>query len=113
MTTISTHVLDTALGAPAAGVVVSLAQQLSNGMAQELGQATTNADGRISKFEVPTPAASMTLRLSFDVGDYLMKQGRPVFFPSVQILFAVSSSDDHLHVPLLLSPFGYTTYRGS
>jgi len=77
-----------------------------------LARAITNDDGRVHGLAEPAPLAGRTCRLCFDVGAYLASSGRPVFFPSVEITFVVGR-DASYHVPLLLSPFGYSTYRGS
>jgi 5-hydroxyisourate hydrolase len=110
---ISTHVLDTARGGPAAGVPVWLARSSEYGV-EEIGQASTDADGRVREIgpEHPEPG---TYRLTFGTGEYLAaSQGAgPPFFPEVTVTFTVDGQAPHYHVPLLLSPFGYTTYRGS
>ncbi len=104
---ISTHVLDTSLGKPAKGIEVSLVPVASP--ERELARAVTDADGRIKPLLASIPAAG-TYRLVFETGAYL---GANAFFPRVQIEFHVSSVNEHYHVPLLLNPFGYSTYRGS
>ena len=108
MSPITTHVLDTAKGKPAHGVPVVL--ELKTGAAwKELGRGTTDADGRL-KTLLPDGAALRhgTYRLTFDTAAYLGK----AFYPEVAVCFEVRD-DAHHHVPLLLSPFGYSTYRGS
>jgi len=103
MTELTTHVLDTAAGRPAAGIPVVL--QTRAGQAWiELDAATTDADGRTAPLAA---AGAQPHRLVFDL------RGRGGFYPEVTITFEVGAGEDHLHVPLLLSPFGYTTYRGS
>ena len=99
--TLSTHVLDTARGEPAAGVTVTLER---DGVV--LKRATTDADGRVNDFG---PVEAGRYRLVFDTGAYL---GPDAFFPSVTVEFTITANR-HYHVPLLLSPFGYSTYRGS
>ena len=101
MATVSTHVLDTALGKPATGIVVRL--QSRSGEALDLG--TTDADGRIGSLGGELGLGSYVLR--FDTAAYVVG-----FFPEVVIVFTVAD-DRHHHVPLLLSPYGYSTYRGS
>lgn len=114
MSTISTHVLDTALGKPAAGVPVTLERIDSSGSAMQLGKGTTDADGRLRNLLSPGhPLEPGNYRLHFDTGAYLTRAGHAVFYPSVTVDFRVSEADSHYHVPLLLSPFGYSTYRGS
>ena len=114
MSTISTHVLDTALGKPAAGVLVSLEQIDSAGTATAIGRGTTDLDGRLRNL-LPTGRSLEpgNYRLRFDTGAYLARAGHAVFYPAVSVDFRVTESDSHYHVPLLLSPFGYSTYRGS
>lgn len=103
---ISTHILDTSQGHPAAGVEVNLEKQ--NGAHwDKLFTEKTNADGRIS---FPCAAATGTYRLHFDLKAYF--QGK-AFFPEATIVFAISDSTRKYHVPLLLNPYGYSTYRGS
>jgi 5-hydroxyisourate hydrolase len=106
MSTLSTHVLDTALGKPAAGIRVTL---LRGG--QALGTATTDADGRARDFVKSLDAGDHSLR--FEVEDYLKRSGREGFYRTITIDFVVRAAGEHYHVPLLLSPFGYSTYRGS
>jgi 5-hydroxyisourate hydrolase len=105
---ISTHILDTSTGRPAAGVMVRLEHHRSDGW-HELGHGPTDADGRQKTLLPPDAAPYGVYRLTFDTASYL---GAGAFFPEVQIVFAVQD-DRHHHVPLLLSPFGYSTYRGS
>jgi 5-hydroxyisourate hydrolase len=97
--TLSTHVLDTATGRPAAGIVV----RLESRSGEPLDSGVTDADGRVASLGGALPLADYVLR--FDTG------GRG-FYPEVVVVFTVAD-DRHHHVPLLLSPYGYTTYRGS
>ncbi|MGC5167389.1 2-oxo-4-hydroxy-4-carboxy-5-ureidoimidazoline decarboxylase [Luteimicrobium sp. DT211] len=116
---VTTHVLDTAAGRPAAGIPVRL-EALVDGTWQELGSGVTDDDGRVRSFE-PNAVAPGRCRLVFDTEAYLAEAVEPpdesgggeVFFPEVTVTFVVGPDDEHLHVPLLLSPFGYSTYRGS
>jgi 5-hydroxyisourate hydrolase len=114
MSTISTHVLDTALGRPAVGVPVSLERIESTGTATPLGNGTTDSDGRLRTL---LPAGRSLepgdYRLRFDTAAYLAHAGHAIFYPAVSVDFRVTESGSHYHVPLLLSPFGYSTYRGS
>jgi 5-hydroxyisourate hydrolase len=105
---ISTHVLDTAQGAPAARLPVELDVFISGQGWREAGHAVTDEHGRIERFgEAVAPGV---YRLVFDVAAYMPQ----CFFPSIAVTFEIhNASDEHYHVPLLLSPFGYTTYRGS
>ena len=109
---ISTHVLDTALGGPARALAVRLEVLESSGAWRTLASDVTDDDGRVRALTAPGPLAGRTCRLCFDVGTYLASSGRPVFFPSVEVTFVVGEEPGY-HVPLLLSPFGYSTYRGS
>ena len=106
MSHVSTHVLDTATGRPASGLVITL-----EGMDGVLARGSTDADGRITDLG-PDRLDPATYRLRFDTGRYAAETGTDGFFPEVVVAFVVRDAD-HLHVPLLLSPFGYSTYRGS
>jgi 5-hydroxyisourate hydrolase len=99
---ISTHVLDTAKGCPADGVAITL--ENDRGV---IARGVTNPDGRLKLIDDPPEAGKY--RITFDTGDY----DPHCFFPRVVIEFIVRGSAQHYHVPLLLSPFGYSTYRGS
>lgn len=109
---ITTHVLDISVGRPARGVAIAL-ERLEGSAAQELGRGVTDDDGRVTTLLAPGSLRSGTYRLRFEVGAYFEAEGRPSFYPHVEIVFAVAATDEHYHVPLLLSPFGYSTYRGS
>jgi 5-hydroxyisourate hydrolase len=108
---ITTHVLDTALGKPAAAVPVRLERRKGSQWVEE-GQAHTNSDGRAPDLLpvsfVLTPG---TYRITFELGEYFRLQGRKSFYPEATVSFLVD--DQHYHVPLLLSDFGFSTYRGS
>lgn len=111
---ISTHVLDTSSGLPAAGVRVALFQRARGGEWLLLAEQTTNADGRVPSFVDPSSIEPTSdYRLVFDVDSYFSARSQPVFFPEVQVSFRILEPSRHHHVPLLLSPFGYSTYRGS
>jgi 5-hydroxyisourate hydrolase len=113
MSTLSTHVLDTSLGRPAAGVAVTLERLGDRGAPTLAGFGTTDEDGRLR--DLP-PSGRMLVpgdyRLRFDTSAYFAGTGREIFYPSVAVEFRVAD-EAHYHVPLLLSPFGYSTYRGS
>ena len=113
MGSISTHVLDTALGLPASGVSVML-EIAGTGSSQLIARATTDGNGRVAAL---LPAGqqlrSGVYRLTFDTGAWFRAKNTEAFFPEVTILFEVRDTSQHYHVPLLLSPFGYSTYRGS
>jgi 5-hydroxyisourate hydrolase len=109
---ITTHVLDTARGTPAAGVPVRL-ERVSDAGPEEIGRASTDADGRVRDIG-PERLAPGTYRLVFGTGEYFADLAqRDSFFPEVTVTFTADGEASHYHVPLLLSPFGYTTYRGS
>lgn len=114
MSAITTHILDTALGKPAAGVTVSLARLKDDDTLAELGQATTDADGRAAAL---MPAEQTLVpgiyRLVFETDAYFVATGRDAFYPFIEIHFRVVDASQHYHVPLLLSPYGHQTYRGS
>ena len=112
MSSISTHVLDTARGRPAAGVPVTLEQRDEAGNWAERGRGATDADGRLRDL-LREPLAAAQYRLTFDTESYFRASGITGFFPEVQIVFIVRDAGVHHHVPLLLSPYGYSTYRGS
>jgi 5-hydroxyisourate hydrolase len=112
---ITTHVLDTSAGLPAEGVPVVLERAAPEGDGWELvGRGTTDGDGRQRAL---TPdgrrLADGTYRLRFDTAAYFTRSGRQAFFPEVSVVFAIGAGDEHAHVPLLLAPYGYSTYRGS
>lgn len=105
MTTLSTHVLDTSLGRPAGGVGITLTND--DGV---LAEAVTNPDGRAA--DVGGALEPGTYSLLFDSGGYFAARGIEGFYPEVLVTFTISGAG-HVHVPLLLSPYGYSTYRGS
>ncbi len=107
---ITTHVLDTALGRPAAGVPIVLEHAGAGGWAQ-IGSGATDADGRLRTLGAP-PAPGVC-RLRFDTAAYFRATGQGGFYPFVEVAFEVTDPGGHYHVPLLLSPYGYSTYRGS
>lgn len=109
---ITTHILDVSLGRPARGVALRL-DRLDGGSFRELASGQTDDDGRASTLLAPGTLEPGTYRMRFEVGPYFAASGRSTFYPYVEIVFAVEATDQHYHVPLLLSPFGYSTYRGS
>lgn len=110
---ITTHILDLAAGRPAAGVEVALEVAESGGW-RALGQGRTDADGRIQHLlAAGTRLEPGAYRLTFAVIPYFAERGESCFYPEVAITFLVQGPVQHYHVPLLLSPFGYSTYRGS
>ena len=111
MSGITTHVLDTSRGRPAAGVPVVLERAVESGW-EPLGCGTTDGDGRVRDLLASAPEDGR-YRLTFDTGAYFRAVGEAGFYPEVSVTFVVGQAAEHYHVPLLLSPFGYSTYRGS
>jgi 5-hydroxyisourate hydrolase len=114
MSAITTHVLDTGLGRPAAGVPVRLEHLGADGDrgAEVVATATTDTDGRVGALG-PDVVPAGTYRLVLDTGAYFAATGQTGFFPEVSVCFSVTDPTRHHHVPVLLSPFAYSTYRGS
>ncbi len=108
---ITTHVLDTSTGRPAKNVPARL-HRVTETDTFLLGESATNADGRIADL-LDVPLETGRYRITFDTAVYFAEQGVPCFYPEVSILFEITDASQHHHVPLLLSPFGYSTYRGS
>ena len=114
MSPITTHVLDLSSGRPARGVAVTLSIRTSDDRWEDLALGVTDVDGRVGDL-LPrgTPLAAGIYRLHFDTYDYFLTQDVTSFYPSVVVSFRVDDPSGHFHVPLLLSPYGYSTYRGS
>jgi 5-hydroxyisourate hydrolase len=113
MSGITTHVLDTARGRPASGVRIRLEIRSEAGW-QEVGRAETDADGRARQLlPAGTDLTAGVYRLTFGIETYFQAQGIEGFYPEASIAFYVRDAAQHYHVPLLLSPYGYSTYRGS
>lgn len=113
MSAITTHVLDTARGRPAAGVPIVLERQDGDGWTR-LGDGETDDDGRLrTLLAADATLEPGTYRIEFDTGSYFAASGTKGFYPLVQVVFAISAPGEHYHVPLLLNPYGYSTYRGS
>ena len=114
MSTISTHILDTSRGQPAAGVAVKLEALNAGGGWSQLAQARTDEDGRVKAFALSEPQlAAGTYRLAFAIVEYYEALNQQSFYIEVVINFRIESGTEHYHVPLLISPFAYSTYRGS
>lgn len=115
MSQITTHILDTARGQPAADVELSLSREERDGSWTPVADASTGNDGRVAgglcEAGLELPAGSYRMR--FATGDYFAAQGLAVFYPRVDVVFNLPAGGGHYHIPLLLSPFGYSTYRGS
>ena len=110
---ITTHILDTSIGKPAAGVRVALSR-VEDTKHTVVGSGVTDADGRLRDL-IPSAAKvnAGVFELSFETGTYFRSRGVEPFHPRVSIMFEITDPAQHFHVPLLISPFGYTTYRGS
>ena len=111
MSSVSTHILDTTLGSPAAGVPVTLQQEV-DGSWRQLSSHITDADGRVKQLAA-LPLQPGTYRISFATATYFEAQSIAGLYPVVQITFTVRDVDAHYHIPLLLTANGYSTYRGS
>ncbi len=110
MSTISTHILDTSRGRPACGIHVILEIREDSGYRQ-LGEGDSDADGRVAAFV--DSVAPGVYRLTFATAEYFEANNEIGFYPRVEINFEIRADDQHYHVPLLLNPYGYSTYRGS
>jgi 5-hydroxyisourate hydrolase len=110
---ITTHILDLSHGKPAAGVRVVLAS-IEDGHRTTVASGVTDANGRLNDL-VPeaTKLEAAMYELTFETGSYFMSHGVQPFHPRISVLFEIADPDEHYHVPLLVSPYGYTTYRGS
>jgi 5-hydroxyisourate hydrolase len=111
MSTVTTHVLDTSLGQPAVGVQVRL-ERLADGGPSPVAEGVTDAEGRVRELG-PDGLPPGTYRVVFGTGEYFGRSGRRTFYPEVAVSFLIDSADAHYHVPLVVSPFAYSTYRGS
>jgi 5-hydroxyisourate hydrolase len=114
MSVITTHVLDVSLGKPAEGVPVLLEGAADGGAWTPLASGATDRDGRVQNLLEPhEPVGAGQYRLTFDTAAYYRRTGTVGFYPEVRIVFEIRDPRQHYHVPLLLSPYGYSTYRGS
>lgn len=109
---ITTHVLDVSRGRPASDVLVTLSRE-TDGDWQVLAEKRTDADGRVKDLLDRGTLTAGTYRLEFALAEYFRAQNVESFYPAAAITFVVKDPSEHYHVPLLLSPFGYSTYRGS
>ncbi|GGF17067.1 hydroxyisourate hydrolase [Subtercola lobariae] len=108
---VTSHVLDSTLGKPAEGVPIAL-HSCADGEWMPVASAITDADGRVSTLG-PAALSAGRYRVTFDTGAYFAAQGITAFYPEVAIVFELANEGEHYHIPLLLSPFAYSTYRGS
>jgi 5-hydroxyisourate hydrolase len=109
---LSTHVLDTARGRPATGLRVTLHTR-DDGAWSKVAEGLTDANGRLGQLLADGELHAGIWRLVFDTGGYFAASGTIAFYPQVTVEFTVAAPEEHHHVPLLLSPFGFSTYRGS
>ncbi len=113
---ITTHVLDTAIGRPGRGIGVTLEQAADSAHLDRewnlVGRGVTDGDGRLRDL-TPASIEAGVYRIRFDTAAYFAANATTTFFPRVEILFRIDDGTQHYHVPLLISPFGYSTYRGS
>ena len=112
MKSISTHVLDTSLGRPASGIAVTIERKEPAGHVS-VGSGTTDADGRVKELVPEGKLVRGVYRVHFDLAAYFASRAVESFYPEATIVFTVKDENAHYHVPLLLSPYGYSTYRGS
>jgi len=112
MSPLTTHLLDTSTGRPAAQLAVQLLRAQAD-VFEPVATATTNTDGRVPALLPPGALQAGRYHLCFATAVYFARDGRPCFYPEVTIDFEVTAPQEHHHVPLLLSPFGYSTYSGS
>lgn len=113
MSQITTHILDTTRGRPAQGVTITLYQEQSDTGWNEIAKGVTNADGRIPDLLQKSVVLQQgAYKMRFDTKDYFDRDDIATFYPCVEIIFSLQTNE-HYHIPLLLNPFGYSTYRGS
>ena len=110
--TVSTHILNTARGRPAAGVKVVIERKELTGFTP-IASAVTDEDGRVKQLLTATQSTAGEYRATFAVGEYFEGLSEKSFYPEVHVIFSIEAAHEHYHVPLLLSPYGYSTYRGS
>lgn len=114
MATLSTHVLDTSRGRPAGGIAITLERLNAGEGWTPLSEAATDEDGRVKDFVMSeSDLGPGTYRLVFSVEKYFSELNQKTFYPEVSVAFLIEPGAEHYHVPLLISPFGYSTYRGS
>jgi 5-hydroxyisourate hydrolase len=111
MSTVTTHVLDTSLGQPAVGVQVRL-ERLADGEPSPVAEGVTDDDGRVRELG-PEGLQPGTYCVVFGIGEYFARSGQRTFYPEVAVAFLIDSAAGHYHVPLVVSPFAYSTYRGT
>ena len=112
MSGITTHVLDTSRGAPARNMNV-LVHAWRDGAWSQIGAGNTDTDGRVAGLLPDGPVAPGTYRLTFATGEWFAAEKVDGFYPEVTVVFAIEDGMTHYHIPLLISPYAYSTYRGS
>ncbi|CAO1388819.1 unnamed protein product [Diamesa hyperborea] len=110
---LSSHILDTSRGKPADNVEIKLFKLVNNEWIKSPSSGVTDKDGRFKDFTKIDHATMGTYKLRFDVEDYFQRLGVESLYQFIEIAFKISSDTEHYHIPLLLNPFGYSTYRGS
>ncbi|MFT4730597.1 MAG: 5-hydroxyisourate hydrolase [Granulosicoccus sp.] len=110
---ITTHILDTSRGRPAGAVTVNLYRDSDVHLSNPIATGVTDVDGRVTQWDRNVERLAGSYRLEFDVDSYFSGIGESSFYSDIQIAFKVVDDAEHYHVPLLLNPFGYSTYRGS
>jgi 5-hydroxyisourate hydrolase len=113
---ITTHILDTSIGRPAADVVVTLERKTGSDSTagwESIGDGVTDTDGRVADLLGADSLTTGVYRIHFAIGAYFKGAGREAFYPEASIVFEVTNAQEHYHVPLLLNPYGFSTYRGS
>ena|SRR5438132_7588272 len=114
MSAITTHILDLSLGLPGAGILVTLERKTHAAGWQAIGEGITDIDGRLNDLlSVKEAFLPGHYRLIYETGPYFLLRNVECFFPQITVSFVIRDAQQHFHVPLLLSPFGYSTYRGS
>ncbi|ODM89239.1 5-hydroxyisourate hydrolase [Orchesella cincta] len=109
---LTSHVLDTAVGRPAVGVSITLSKYEGNGW-REISKKLTNTDGRVGNLISSEEFTPSRFKLTFDTLAYYESRGEKTFYPYIDVVFEIERPEEHYHVPILLSAYGYSTYRGS
>ena len=110
---ITTHALATNHGMPANDLPIQLSKRKADGTWEQIASGVTNADGRIADLLAPGSLRVGVYQMRFDTGTYFAASDTQTFYPEVLVTFEIKATDEHYHVPLLISPFGFSTYRGS
>ncbi len=114
MSTLSTHILDTTRGLPATDVMVDFFMLRADGIQTKISSNMTDINGRVGALIAQNTKLNRgTYKLKFNTDSYFKTMGIQAFYPYIEVVFNIFNSDQHYHIPLLLSPYGFTTYRGS